>query len=63
MIGQKYSLTVKMYANRDGENGDLIAEGIVSLLYSADAHKMYAGDPEKPEKKSVWAQFEEFLDE
>lgn len=63
MIGQKYSLTVKMYANRDGENGDLIAEGVVSLVYSAEAHLAFNGDPDKPEKKSIWAHFEEFLDE
>lgn len=63
MIGKKYNLTVKMYANRDGENGELIAEGVVSLLYSAEADLMYNGDPSKPDKVSVWAQFEEFLDE
>lgn len=63
MIGQKYNLTVKMYANRDGENGELIAEGTVSLLYSAEAHLSFNGDPSKPEKVSVWTQFEEFLDE
>jgi hypothetical protein len=63
MIGKKYNLTVKMYANRDGENGELIAEGMVSLLYSAEAHLSFNGDPSKPEKVSVWTQFEEFLDE
>ena len=63
MIGKKYSLTVKMYANRDGENGDLIAEGVVSLLYSAKADLAFNGDPSKPEKKAIWTQFEEFLDE
>ena len=63
MIGKKYPLTVKMYANRDGENGDLLAEGTVSLLYSAEAHLMFDGDPSKPEKTPVWTQFEEFLDE
>lgn len=63
MIGNEYPLTVKMYVSRDGENGELIAEGVVNLLYSAEAHKMYAGDEDKPEKKSVWTEFEEFLDE
>lgn len=63
MIGKTYSLTVKMYANRDGENGELIAEGVVSLLYSSAADAMFNGDPSKPDKKSVWEEFEEFLDE
>jgi len=63
MIDNEYTLTVKMYVNRDGENGELIAEGVVKLLYSADAHLMFDGNPDKPEKKSVWTQFEEFLDE
>jgi len=63
MIGKTYDLTVKMYANRDGENGDLIAEGVVSLLYSAKADLAFNGDPSKPEKKAIWTQFEEFLDE
>ena len=61
--GQKYDLTVKMYTNRDGENGEIIAEGVVSLLYSKEAHLMFNGDPDKPEKVAVWTQFEEFLDE
>jgi len=63
MIDNTYDLTVKMYVNRDGENGELIAEGVVALKYTADAHMMYAGDPSKPEVKSVWTVFEEFLDE
>jgi hypothetical protein len=63
MIGQKYDLTIKMYTNRDGENGEIIAEGVVSLLYSPEAHLAFNGDPDKPEKKSIWTQFEEFLDE
>ncbi|MFD1553073.1 hypothetical protein DNU06_12145 [Putridiphycobacter roseus] len=62
-VGQKYNLTVKMYANRDGENGELIAEGVVSLLYSENADLMFNGNPDKPEKIAVWSQFEEFLDE
>lgn len=62
-IGKKYPLTVKMYANRDGENGALLAEGVVSLLYSAKADLLFNGDPDKPEKKAIWTQFEEFLDE
>ncbi|PWH81212.1 hypothetical protein [Brumimicrobium oceani] len=61
-VGEKYNLTVKMYTNRDGENGDLIAEGTVSLVYSEQADLMFNGDPDKPEKKSLWTQFEEFLD-
>lgn len=63
MIGQKYNLTVKMYSSRDGENGKLIAEGIVSLLYSDKAHLAFTGDPAKPDKTPIWTQFEEFLDE
>ncbi|MGV6861835.1 MAG: hypothetical protein ACWA41_08680 [Putridiphycobacter sp.] len=63
MIGQKYDLTVKMYTSRDGENGELIAEGVVQLLYSSEAHLAFNGDPDKPEKKAIWTQYEEFLDE
>lgn len=63
MIGQKYNLTVKMYSSRDGENGELIAEGVVSLLYSDKAHLAFTGDPAKPDKTPIWTQFEEFLDE
>lgn len=63
MIGQTYSLTVKMYSSRDGENGELIAEGVVNLKYTSEAHLMFNGDPDKPEKIAVWTQFEEFLDE
>jgi hypothetical protein len=58
-IGSKYNLTVKMYANRDGENGELIAEGTVTLKYTAKAHEMFTGDP----TTSVWATFEDFLEE
>jgi hypothetical protein len=63
MIGNEYPLTVKMYVSRDGENGELIAEGVVNLLYSPSAYKMYEGDEDHPEKKSVWTEFEEFLEE
>ncbi|RYM33444.1 hypothetical protein ERX46_10915 [Brumimicrobium glaciale] len=62
-VGEKYNLTVKMYTNRDGENGELIAEGVVSLLYSEQAELAFNGDPDKPEKVAIWTQFEEFLDE
>lgn len=63
IIDKSYELTVKMYSHRDGENGEVIAEGVVKLKYSADAHKAFNGDPAKPEVKGVWQQFEEFLDE
>ncbi len=63
MIGQKYDLTVKMYTSKDGENGELIAEGVVSLLYSVEAHLAFAGDPENPANGSIWAEFEKFLNE
>jgi hypothetical protein len=63
MIGQTYSLTVKMYSSRDGENGEIIAEGVINLKYTSEADLMFNGDPDKPEKVSVWAQFEEFLNE
>ncbi|MFT4600022.1 MAG: hypothetical protein ACI857_000190 [Arenicella sp.] len=62
-IGGKYDLAVKMFVSRDGENGDMIGEGNVQLLYSEEADLVYNGNPEKPEVKSAWAQFEEFLDE
>ncbi len=62
-IGQSYDLTMKMYSHRDGENGEVIAEGVVKLKYTEEADKVFKGDPKKPEVKSVWQQFEEFLDE
>jgi len=62
-IGGKYPLKVRMYVNRDGENGELLGEGTVTLIYSAEAHNVFNGDLDKPEKKSVWQHFEEFLDE
>ncbi len=62
-VGQTYDLTVKFYAHRDGENGDLIAQGIVKLKYTEEAKKVFEGDPKKPEIKGVWAQFEAFLNE
>jgi hypothetical protein len=62
-IDQTYELTVKIYAHRDGENGEVIAEGVVKLKYTAEADKVFNGDPKKPAVKSVWQQFEEFLNE
>jgi hypothetical protein len=61
-IGSTYTLKMKMYVNRDGENGDLIGEGTVKLLYSANAHKEFNGDPNS-QKTPVWTLFEDFLDE
>jgi hypothetical protein len=58
-----YTLTVRMYAHRDGENGDLVSEGTVKLKYSEAAKKVFEGDPNKPEIKGVWQHFEEFLNE
>lgn len=58
-----YTLTVRVYAHRDGENGDLLAEGTINLKYSKEAKIVFEGDPKTPEKKGVWAQFEDFLDE
>lgn len=63
MIGKSYELTVKMYSHRDGENGEVIAEGVVKLKYTPEAHTVFNGDPTKPEVKGVWQLFEEFLDE
>lgn len=62
-VDQTYQITVKFYAHRDGENGDLIAEGTVKLKYTKEAKLVFEGDPTKPEVKGVWAQFEEFLNE
>jgi len=62
-VGQTYDLTIKVYAHRDGENGDLLAEGTVKLKYTENAKKVFEGDPGKPEAKGVWAQFEAFLNE
>ena len=62
-IGGKYPLKVRMYVNRDGENGELIGEGTVILKYTVEAHNVFNGDPDKPEKKSVWEHFEDFLEE
>lgn len=62
-VGQWYNFTVRFYAHRDGENGDLLAEGVVKLKYTDAAKKAFDGDPAKPEMKSVFAHFEKFLDE
>lgn len=62
-VGQTYDVNIKCYAHRDGENGDLIAEGTVKLKYTEKAKLVFEGDPAKPELKGVWAQFEEFLNE
>lgn len=62
-VGQTYDLQVRIYAHRDGENGDLLAEGTVKLKYTEECVKIYNGDPAKPEAKGVWEQFEAFLNE
>jgi len=62
-VGQTYDITIRFYAHRDGENGDLLAEGTVKLKYSDKAKIVFEGDPAKPELKGVWAQFEAFLNE
>ena len=62
-IDGTYPLTIRMYAHRDGENGDLLAEGTVILKYTKEAKLVFEGNPDKPEVKGVWAQFEDFLDE
>lgn len=61
--GSTCDVTVRVYAHRDGENGDLLAEGTVKLKYTENAKKVFEGDPAKPEAKGVWAQFEAFLNE
>lgn len=61
-IGKKYPLIVRIYTSRDGENMELIVEGTVDLLYSAEAHKHYK-KPEKPGEIAIFDDFEEFLDE
>jgi hypothetical protein len=58
-----YPLTIRMYAHRDGENGALLAEGTVILKYTKEAKLIFEGNPDKPEVKGVWDQFEDFLDE
>jgi hypothetical protein len=35
----------------------------VKLKYTPEAHALFNGDPSKPGEKSVWQQFEEFLEE
>lgn len=62
-VGQTYDITVRFYSHRDGENGDLLAEGTVKLKYTDKAKLVFEGDPAKPETKGVWAQFEAFLNE
>ncbi len=62
-VDQTYQITVRFYAHRDGENGDLLAEGTVKLKYTKEAKIAFEGDPNKPELKGVWAQFEAFLNE
>lgn len=62
-VGTEYPVTVKMFVNVDGENTDLLAEGVVKLKYSESAKKAFEGDPDKPEIKGAWQHFEDFLDE
>jgi hypothetical protein len=62
-VGESYPMTVRIYAHKDGENGDLIAEGVVNLKYSKEAKLAFEGNPADPTKKGVWGHFEEFLDE
>ncbi|MBL7931766.1 MAG: hypothetical protein JNL60_07690 [Bacteroidia bacterium] len=62
-VGQTYDVTVRFYSHRDGENGDLLAEGTVKLKYTDKAKLAFEGDPAKPESKGIWAQFEAFLNE
>jgi hypothetical protein len=57
MIGKTYDVTVKMYVNVDGENQDLLAEGVIRLEYTAAAHESFT------KSQGVWDLFEEFLDE
>ncbi len=61
-VGSVNEVTVKMYSSRDGENGELIAEGVVKLKYTKEAVKQFEGDLDKG-TIGVWAHFEEFLDE
>lgn len=62
-VDGEYELSVKMYTSRDGENGELLAEGVIKLKYTKDGKKNFEGDPKKPEIRGVWAHFDEFLDE
>jgi len=62
-VDQTYDLNVKFYSYRDGENGELLAQGTVKLKYTAAAKLVFEGDPNKPELKGVWGQFEAFLNE
>lgn len=58
-----YKLTIRVYSHKDGENGDLLAEGTVILKYTKEAKIAFEGNPNDPTKKGVWGHFEEFLDE
>ena len=62
-VNKTYPLNVKIYSYRDGEKGDLLAEGTVMLKYSENAQKLYEGDPSNPSKKGVWEVYEEFLND
>lgn len=62
-VGQTYDFTVRIYAHRDGENGAVLAEGTVKLKYTEKAKIAFEGDPNKPEVKGVFGQFEAFLNE
>ncbi|CAA6804158.1 MAG: Unknown protein [uncultured Aureispira sp.] len=57
MIGKTYDVTVKMYVNVDGENQDLLAEGLIRLEYSSAAHESFT------KSEGVWDLFEDFLNE
>src|SRR5690606_28412938 len=58
-----YNMIVRIYSHKDGENGDLLAEGTVILKYTKEAKVAFEGDPGDPSKKGIWAQFEDFLNE
>lgn len=62
-VDQTYSFTIRFYTHKDGENGDLIAEGVVTLKYTKEAKIVFEGDPAKPTEKGVFKHFEAFLEE
>lgn len=62
-VDQTYSFTIRFYTHKDGENGELIAEGTVTLKYTKEAKLVFEGDPAKPTVKGVFKQFEDFLEE
>ena len=55
-VGNDYKLNMKIYANRDGENKELLSEGSINLKYTEESEKVLKGSD------GLFMQLEEFLE-